>query len=332
MGGKQMKLLLLASAAISSLVFHALATPLPWAIEEVSLRGPFLGLVSAYDSKQAEAFLKTCAFKPDSKHPYVDLSGRRFHIGSIGSNSVVHVRCGDGLVNAAAATQQLLDVFPVRGVIHFGTSGNADSSLSIGDVVIPTQFSQTGVWQWMKPKAATLPDDGVAELEFERFHIPGGGYSLLGRAAYLKEYFFSKTGQPDTAERKLWFETSKDWLQIASTLKVDLNQCVNKKACLPRKPKLVLGVNGTTANFFVDNPAYRDFLHKTFYVSSIDMESAAVVMTCLSNGHNVIAIRGLSNLAGSEQGKDSGSTYEPLAAANVAKTVVAFINKLPSPR
>ncbi|XP_071933458.1 bark storage protein A-like [Coffea arabica] len=93
--------------------------------------------------------------------------------------------------------------------------------------------------------------------------------------------------------RKLWFEASKNLLQIASMLEgIELNQCLNK-VCLPQKPKLVLGVNGTTANFFVDNAAYRDFLHKTFHVSSIDMESTAVIMTSLSNGHSVIAIRGL---------------------------------------
>jgi len=53
---------------------------------------------------------------------------------------------------------------------------------------------------------------------------------------------------------------------------------VNSSVCLPRKPKLVVGLRGSTANIFVDNAAYRDFLVRTFLVSSVDMESAAVVM------------------------------------------------------
>lgn len=59
---------------------------------------------------------------------------------------------------------------------------------------------------------------------------------------------------------------------------IKLKQCVNASLCLPEKPKLVVGLNGSTANIFMDNAAYRDFLFQTFKVSSVDMESAAVVM------------------------------------------------------
>ena len=52
-------------------------------------------------------------------------------------------------VNAAAATQQMLDLFDVEGIIHFGVSGNVNDSLSIGDVVIPKQFAHTGIWDWL---------------------------------------------------------------------------------------------------------------------------------------------------------------------------------------
>lgn len=59
---------------------------------------------------------------------------------------------------------------------------------------------------------------------------------------------------------------------------MELQRCVNSSLCLPKKPKLVVGLRGSTANIFVDNAAYRDFLIRTFGVSSVDMESAAVVM------------------------------------------------------
>lgn len=52
-------------------------------------------------------------------------------------------------VNAAAATQQMLDLFDVKGIVHFGVSGNVNDSLSIGDVVIPKQFAHTGIWDWL---------------------------------------------------------------------------------------------------------------------------------------------------------------------------------------
>ena len=67
---------------------------------------------------------------------------------------------------------------------------------------------------------------------------------------------------------------------------MELQQCVNSSHCLPKKPKLVVGLKGSTANIFVDNGAYRDFLFQTFQVSSADMESAAVVMASFLTTHS----------------------------------------------
>lgn len=52
-------------------------------------------------------------------------------------------------MNAAGATQQMVDLFDIRGVVHFGISGNTNASLSIGDVTIPKEFANTGLWDWL---------------------------------------------------------------------------------------------------------------------------------------------------------------------------------------
>ena len=57
--------------------------------------------------------------------------------------------CWVNQVNAAAATQQMLDLFDIKGIIHFGIAGNANDSMSIGDVIIPKQFANTGIWGWV---------------------------------------------------------------------------------------------------------------------------------------------------------------------------------------
>lgn len=59
---------------------------------------------------------------------------------------------------------------------------------------------------------------------------------------------------------------------------MSLEQCVNSTLCLPEKPQLVVGLRGLTADIFVKNAAYANFLFQNFKVSSTDMESAAVVM------------------------------------------------------
>ena len=52
-------------------------------------------------------------------------------------------------MNAAATTQQMVDVFEIMGIIHFGIAGNVNNSMSIGDVTIPKQFVHSGIWDWL---------------------------------------------------------------------------------------------------------------------------------------------------------------------------------------
>uniref|UniRef100_A0A6N2MYB4 Nucleoside phosphorylase domain-containing protein n=2 Tax=Salix viminalis TaxID=40686 RepID=A0A6N2MYB4_SALVM len=292
-----------------------------------SRRGPYIGLITVF-SPEEEAFFRTGAFTPDAKHPFVDLSGRRYRVGKIYGKKVVYVRCGVGMTNAAAATQQMLDLFDITGIVHFGISGNLNDSMSIGDVTIPKQFSHTGLWNWVNPNGTMNPAE-VAYLEVGSYNVPeGDGVNLLGRIGYRTEELFFVSIEPNTAVSLWWMEVSQQWLQLARSLEgMELERCVNSSLCLPEKPKLVVGLNGSTSNIFVDNAAYRDFLFQTFEVSSSDMESSAV--TCMSNGFPVIVIRGLSDLAGAESGDNVIHTFGPLAALNAAKAVLGFISKIP---
>ncbi|KAF5948055.1 hypothetical protein HYC85_014012 [Camellia sinensis] len=273
---------------ISSLVFPLSATPLKRrkslnTIRYLNRKGPYLGLITVYPPEE-KAFFATKAFKLDPIHPFVDLTGRRFRVGKLHGKKVIYVRCGVGMMNAAATTQQMLDLFDIAGIVHFGIAGNVNNSMSIGDVTIPKQFAHTGIWDWLKLNG-TLGTNDVADLNI-------GSYNGM-----------------------------------------ELEQCVNSSVCLPQKPKLVVGLRGSTANIFVDNAAYRDFLFNTFQVSSVDMESAAVVMTSKSNGYPVIVIRGLSDLAGGQQRQNSIDIFGPLAALNAAKAVIQFVknyHKMPS--
>ncbi|CAK7325342.1 unnamed protein product [Dovyalis caffra] len=97
-------------------------------IKELNLKGPYIGLITVY-SPEEKAFFGTAVFKPDAKHPFLDLSGRkygvegrRYRVGKIYGKEVIYVRCGVGMVNAAAVTQQMLDLFDINGIVHFGIS------------------------------------------------------------------------------------------------------------------------------------------------------------------------------------------------------------------
>lgn len=169
----------------------------------------------------------------------------------------------------------------------------------------------------------------MAELDIGNYNLPKEGYNQLGNIGYSTERFYSESGKPNTPERTIWFPVTETWFDSASSLKgLELQQCVNASFCLPEKPKVVMGVNGTTSNSFIDNAAYRHFLFSTFNVSSADMESAAVVMTSLSNGYPILVIRGLSDLAGAQSGNNSVTIFGPIAASNVARAVVQFVKTI----
>lgn len=330
MAAKRFAACFLRLVLISLLVADSFSLPLNWRslnlIKKVNRKGPYIGLITVFPPEET-AFFQIGAFKPNQKHPSVDLSGRRFLVGKIHDKKVVYVRCGVGMVNAAAATQQMLDLFDILGIVHFGIAGNANNSLSVGDVTIPQQFAHTGIWDWLNPNRSSNNDE-VANLDFKRYNVPRGD-NLLGHIGFSYEQFFSEYGKANTARPLFWANTTRQWLQVAANLKgIKLNQCLNSSVCLPQKPQLVVGLRGSTANIFEDNAAYRDFLFQTFRVSSVDMESSAVVMTSLSNGFPVIVIRGLSDLAGGQSGRNSIDIFGSLAAINACKVVVQFIKQL----
>ncbi|XP_047320094.1 bark storage protein A-like [Impatiens glandulifera] len=331
---KQMASIAIFLFILFSLVIPMTAIPLRKSrplnlLRRINRDGPYLGLITVYPPEE-EAFFATNAFKPNPRHPFVDLSGRRFRVGKMNDKRVIYVRCGVGMVNAAATTQQMFDLFYINGIVHFGIAGNANNSMSIGDVTIPKEFAHTGIWDWLKPNG-TLPSNDIAHLDIGSYNEPKEeGINLLGRIGYSNEQLFSSLSKPNVAEEVFWVQTNRDWVKLATNLEgMELEKCVNLSICLPEKPKLIVGLRGSTSNIFVDNQAYRKFLFDTFHVSSVDMESSAIVMVGLSNGCHVIVLRGLSDLAGGQKGNNGIFTFGSLAALNVAKAVVQFVKILP---
>ena len=60
----------------------------------------------------------------------------RFIIGKLGQCNCIVVHCGIGKVNAAMATQSLIDNFDVEYIMNVGVAGSINDDLVVGDVVI----------------------------------------------------------------------------------------------------------------------------------------------------------------------------------------------------
>lgn len=96
--------------------------------------------------------------------------------------------------------------------------------------------------------------------------------------------------------------------------------------CLPRSPIVVRVRRGVSANAFVDNSAYRQFLNSKFDATPIDMESAAVALICVQQKKPFIAIRALSDLAGGGSDlSNEAAVFASLAAQNAVDVLLKFI-------
>ncbi|GJN01124.1 hypothetical protein PR202_ga18363 [Eleusine coracana subsp. coracana] len=223
------------------------ALPAHPAIDRVNRRGPSLGLVMSYVD-EATALQASGYFSPWPVLPFLDLYGTS--APSISNPPYAY------LLNAAVTVQTLIDVFTVSGIVHYGTAGSSNNSMSFGDVSVPKLVAYTGAWTW----------------------------------------------------------------------KVKLEKC-NDTFCLPATPQVVYGLKGASDDMFLDNAEYRKFLFREFRVSTVDEESAAVVMTTTSPGIPVIVFRGVSDLAGGEPTWSSTSLMN-LASINALKVAVEFISTI----
>ena len=86
---------------------------------------------------------------------------------------------------------------------------------------------------------------------------------------------------------------------------------------------------GASASFYLDNAAYRSFIHNKFNVTPNDMETASVTLVCLQQKVPFIAFRALSDLAGGGSAESNeADTFSSVAASNSVKVVIEFINHL----
>ena len=73
------------------------------------------------------------------------IDGRRYHLGTLADNDVLLVLSGIGLGRAEGTTRAVLDAFPVASIVFSGIASGINPDLHIGDVTIPTRWTQHDV-------------------------------------------------------------------------------------------------------------------------------------------------------------------------------------------
>ncbi|XP_022961326.1 bark storage protein A [Cucurbita moschata] len=313
-------------------------------IDMVNKNGPYLGIVVP-NAFEMNPLLQSPSLVVDPTLPHLDFSGRRFRFGHIRGKKVIVVMTGLSMLNAGTTTELLLTLFKVTGVLHYGIAGNADPELEIGDVTIPEYWAHTGLWNWQRfgdgpEDELALESNGdytreIGFLKFSNFNTVETKNetsldNLLNNVWYQPEEIFPVDGTPEIRQRVFWIPVDRQYFSAAKKLEgLKLEGCVNSTACLPRAPVAVRVQRGVTANVFVDNKSYREFLHSTFNVTPIDMESAAVALVCLQQKIPFIAIRSLSDLAGGGSAlSNEAAAFAGLASQNAVTALIKFITLL----
>ncbi|CAA2985230.1 bark storage A [Olea europaea subsp. europaea] len=246
---------------------------------------------------------------------------------------------GLSMLNSGVATQLLLSVFRIHGVLHLGSAGGANPEIQIGDVTIPHYWAHTGLWNWQR--FGDGPQDELAfesngdytrkygYLRFADYQARKEGEkssdNYLNRVWYQPEEIFYGDGEPEIREHAFWVPIDKHYYSLAKNLEnIVLERCVNSSLCLPQPPKVVRVRRGVSANVFVDNAAYREFLNSKFKATPVDMESAAVALVCRQQKTPFIAVRAISNLAGGTSSVDE-SAFSSLIVQNTVRVALNFI-------
>ncbi|XP_071724927.1 bark storage protein A-like [Rutidosis leptorrhynchoides] len=302
-------------------------------VQKVNMNGPYFAILMTF-AKELNALVNADVFTANSDVPYIEIAGRIFNIGTIKGVNVIYVMSGEQMVNAALTMQILIDTFDLYGIIHYGIAGSSNNSLTFGSVSVVKYAAFTASWHWQSIWNCFLSmhtgiqlygtSDNVA-MKFGSYNYPEAGGNLLGTIEFDTTEFYSPTINTTVGKTKVfWFEVDSELYDIAATYLTDvkLDSEVNSTYTLPVEPKVAFGLYGGTADTFLHNAAFRDFLYNNFNVSTTDEETASVIMVSNSNEVPCIVFRSVSDMSGSE--KIPGA-YELLAAKNAVIAVVKYL-------
>ena len=123
-----------------------------------------------------------------------------------------------------------------------------------------------------------------------------------------------------------WIDADPGMLTAARTVleAVALDSCTTNGVCLGYGPGIVTDGNGISNPFFVDDSIYRNWLWDTFQADVVDMETSAVAEIARANQLPFLAVRCISDLAGSA-GSNQIDTYLELAADNAAAVATSVL-------
>ena len=247
------------------------------------------------------------------------VQGLEFWRGKVGAKDVLVCRTGVSMVNAAYQLQLALDHFPITHVLFAGVAGGTDPALQVGDVVIPAAWGNHG-------EAAYLNEDGKGGYVRPDYLPPGReNFGMI----FPTGTGITRAGATDSAEEK------SERLEL---IPVDADLLAAARRAVPKLPPMKkggrtvsvsVGGNGVASTVFLDNARYREWIFRVWQARCTDMESTALAQVAYANRKPALIIRGLSDLAGGQHGKNPIDANELKVAEIAARVLHGVLDELP---
>ncbi len=285
-----------------------------------------LALLPAFGAEAARLYALCAAYPPEiealqqefgvsAEKGFVrsEINGLVFWRGKYAGRDVVVFRTGVSLVNAAYQLQLALDKFPITHVLFAGVAGGIDPALHVGDVVVPERWAYHA-------EAAYLNEDGK------------GGYV---RPDYLKMKY-ENFGMMFPADVSVAREGEPAFRDLPA-FPIDPDLLAAARRAAPKVPPMKkagrditvsVGGTGVAGPVFLDNAAYREWVFRVWQARCLDMESTALAHVAYVNRKPILIVRGLSDLAGAQHGKNPIDANEAQVSQIAARVLRAIVDEL----
>jgi adenosylhomocysteine nucleosidase len=243
-----------------------------------------------------------------------EINGLTFWRGKYAGRDIVVFRTGVSLVNAAYQLQLAFDRFPITHVLFAGVAGGIDPALHIGDVVIPERWAYHA-------EAAYLNEDGKGGYVLPDY-LERGGYENFGMM-FPSDVSVIREGE--SGFRKMPAFPADPGLLAAARRAVAKVPPMRKAG---RVVDVSVGGMGVAGPVFMDNAKYREWVFRVWKARCLDMESTALAQVAYVNKKPILIVRGLSDLAGGQQGKNPIDANEAQVSQIAAKVLRAIVDEL----
>jgi adenosylhomocysteine nucleosidase len=241
------------------------------------------------------------------------IKGIEFWRGRVGEKQVVIFRTGVSTVNAAYQLQLAFERFPITHVLFAGVAGGIDPQLHVGDVVIPERWAY-------HDEAAYLNEDGAGGYIVPDYLQPK--YENFGMV-FPDDVAVIRAGQENFEERA-YFPADPALLETA-------RRAIAKLPPMPkagRNVSVTVGGTGVAGTVFLDNARYREWVFRVWQARCVDMESTALAHVAWANEKPILIVRGLSDLAGAQHGKNPIDENELRVSEIAAKVLRAIVEAM----